>query len=456
MGRSMRNTEPVSTLRGPIQPPVPHVPPQVNIPQHHMHQLDVGMLQNGPVANSKSYKTPLHGSSSVYKPLSQSQQTPVNSTHTYTQAYSYTHNVQYGPNSNYNEGYNSYNSNYNSNGPNNYNGGYGHQHQSSVYQYNQEQQHFPNYPPPSHPAAPFNPYQMQQNSYPQHARPPVNNASNYNVQPNAYSNNMYGYNNYNMPPKQNVSGYNNVHPAIQGPQQHRQPQQHQVHPVPQQYAQVPPVPQPQDSKTRPFHTSYHQQPRLPAHAPAPPQQTQQQPQQSFHASSHFAPPPQQQQPEHDHPNSEGYDDYSSGSDGVEGGDESKGSKRSELVESPTTKQTYKQFFKQFKATEKEGLSAAKEFAEQNLELLPLKVHWKVYLELADLAKRENSLKLARKFYREVIKLQPYASQGWLEYAKMEEECGQLDKCAEILTTGLTFCPYNESLMVKGKHNRICQ
>lgn len=68
---------------------------------------------------------------------------------------------------------------------------------------------------------------------------------------------------------------------------------------------------------------------------------------------------------------------------------------------------YKQFFKQFKSKEKDGLVSAKDFAEQNMKQLPVKVHWKVYLELADLAKRENSLKLARKFYRKVIQLQPY-------------------------------------------------
>lgn len=135
-------------------------------------------------------------------------------------------------------------------------------------------------------------------------------------------------------------------------------------------------------------------------------------------------------------------------------DEGGRAKRSELVESPTTKQTYKQFFKQFKAKEKDGLLPAQEFAEQNLKQLPVKVHWKVYLELADLAKRENSLKLARRFYRRVIQLQPYASQGWLEYAKMEEECGQLDRCAEILSAGLSYCPYNESLMVKDILNPV--
>lgn len=31
---------------------------------------------------------------------------------------------------------------------------------------------------------------------------------------------------------------------------------------------------------------------------------------------------------------------------------------------------------------------------------------------------------------------------------MEEECGRLKKCQEILRTGLNYVPFNESLMVK--------
>eukprot|EP01112_Ceratiomyxa_fruticulosa_P016875 TRINITY_DN515_c0_g4_i1.p1 TRINITY_DN515_c0_g4~~TRINITY_DN515_c0_g4_i1.p1 ORF type:complete len:106 (+),score=24.76 TRINITY_DN515_c0_g4_i1:154-471(+) len=86
-------------------------------------------------------------------------------------------------------------------------------------------------------------------------------------------------------------------------------------------------------------------------------------------------------------------------------------KRTDLIESPNTKQTYKQFFKQFKAKEKEGFKEAKHFALSNLSLLPEKVHWKVFLELADLAKRENHLHTAQKYYEMVTQLQPYAPQG---------------------------------------------
>ncbi|EAL67408.1 hypothetical protein DDB_G0280363 [Dictyostelium discoideum AX4] len=125
------------------------------------------------------------------------------------------------------------------------------------------------------------------------------------------------------------------------------------------------------------------------------------------------------------------------------------SKRGELVESPVSKQQYKHFIKQFKLKEKEGLEIAMEFAFQSLSVLPEKVHWRVYLELADLANRQNNLKLARKFYRKVTSTQPYISQGWLEYAKMEEDYGRLEKCQKILQLGLKHCPFNESLLIKG-------
>ena len=35
---------------------------------------------------------------------------------------------------------------------------------------------------------------------------------------------------------------------------------------------------------------------------------------------------------------------------------------------------------------------------------------------------------ARQWYANVLQLQPAASQGWLEYAKLEEECGKLERC----------------------------
>jgi len=59
---------------------------------------------------------------------------------------------------------------------------------------------------------------------------------------------------------------------------------------------------------------------------------------------------------------------------------------------------------------------------------------------------------ARQWYANVLQLQPTASQGWLEYAKLEEECGKLIRCRELLMQGLFNCPGNESLLVKAlKH-----
>ena len=43
---------------------------------------------------------------------------------------------------------------------------------------------------------------------------------------------------------------------------------------------------------------------------------------------------------------------------------------------------------------------------------------------------------ARELYGSVCELQPLASQGWLEWAKMEEECGQVKFSLKILREGL--------------------
>jgi hypothetical protein len=75
--------------------------------------------------------------------------------------------------------------------------------------------------------------------------------------------------------------------------------------------------------------------------------------------------------------------------------------------------------------------------------MPRKAHWRVLLEMADLAKRDDRFSLARSIYRQVTQLQPYAAQGWLEFSRMEDECGNIERCQVILRQGLTFCPYNE-------------
>jgi la-related protein 1 len=99
---------------------------------------------------------------------------------------------------------------------------------------------------------------------------------------------------------------------------------------------------------------------------------------------------------------------------------------------------FKDFYRQFRAKERCSFEAAKEYALACFDLLPQKVHWKLFLEMADLAKRENRIDEARRLYRKVCHLQPHASQGWLEYSKMEEECGDMGDSRQDLEerTGL--------------------
>ena len=60
------------------------------------------------------------------------------------------------------------------------------------------------------------------------------------------------------------------------------------------------------------------------------------------------------------------------------------------------------------------------FAIHNIQILPEKVYWKILIEIADLAKRENKFREAASYYEHVNRTQPYAAKGWLEYAKMME------------------------------------
>eukprot|EP00953_Heterococcus_sp_UTEX-ZZ885_P022305 12348-Heterococcus_DN1.PRE.1 len=73
--------------------------------------------------------------------------------------------------------------------------------------------------------------------------------------------------------------------------------------------------------------------------------------------------------------------------------------------------------------------------------------------MAELSKRENKFDDARRLYRKVTKLQPYACSGWLEYAKLEEECGDLARCDQVLRRGLIYCEHSEALMIRAiKHH----
>lgn len=70
------------------------------------------------------------------------------------------------------------------------------------------------------------------------------------------------------------------------------------------------------------------------------------------------------------------------------------------------------------------------------------------LDLADFAKRESEFTEAAMLFKIVTHIQPYAYQGWLEYAKMEEELGKIDRCRTLLKRGLKFIPLNENLFLK--------
>eukprot|EP00761_Pharyngomonas_kirbyi_P006289 gb/GECH01006295.1/.p1 GENE.gb/GECH01006295.1/~~gb/GECH01006295.1/.p1 ORF type:complete len:958 (+),score=200.06 gb/GECH01006295.1/:1-2874(+) len=118
-------------------------------------------------------------------------------------------------------------------------------------------------------------------------------------------------------------------------------------------------------------------------------------------------------------------------------------------ESPSTKAEYKEFQKHLKNFEKEGYSKACQFAKETLATCKPKIRYKICMDLADLAKRHSDNESdARYWYQEANILDPYASQGWLEHSKMEEECGNLEKSRAIIGQGLDYCPYNEALLIR--------
>ena len=127
-----------------------------------------------------------------------------------------------------------------------------------------------------------------------------------------------------------------------------------------------------------------------------------------------------------------------------------------LAESPVSKSIYKNFSKVFKLKEGESVSDAVAFAQLELPRIPDKVKWRVYIDLADTLKRNSLYDDARFFYKKVCKEYPLVNQGWLEWSKMEEECGHMDKCLAILRRGARTSNYNEVLLTKAikQHERM--
>jgi tetratricopeptide (TPR) repeat protein len=123
-----------------------------------------------------------------------------------------------------------------------------------------------------------------------------------------------------------------------------------------------------------------------------------------------------------------------------------------MPESPMHKSRFRDFYRDFWAKARSDPEAAHTFGQRSVDTFPESMQYRLCMEIADLAKRQNKIRRARKWYKQVHRLEPTAAQGWLEHAKMEEECGELIKCQRLLRMGLLHCQYNESLLVKAiKH-----
>ena len=140
-----------------------------------------------------------------------------------------------------------------------------------------------------------------------------------------------------------------------------------------------------------------------------------------------------------------------------------------LTDSPHTKELLKDFYRKLRAKAKISVEIAKNYAEDSLDSLPSKAHWRVYKELADIARRQyvfsRSISLshpsspignssrhdyeeARAMFTRVNELQPYAAAGWIEHAKMVEDHGDDESCALLLAKGLKSCRFNETLLIQ--------
>lgn len=124
----------------------------------------------------------------------------------------------------------------------------------------------------------------------------------------------------------------------------------------------------------------------------------------------------------------------------------------DIVESPISKNKYKNIAREMKECEKANDSyqmvVKTVLTKMITAQMPKKIQWRVYLDLADYAKRESKFDESRYLFKIVVSQQPYAYQGWLEYAKMEEECGNQEQSRDILLKGLHFNPFSENLFIK--------
>ncbi|CAM9266433.1 unnamed protein product, partial [Ectocarpus fasciculatus] len=104
--------------------------------------------------------------------------------------------------------------------------------------------------------------------------------------------------------------------------------------------------------------------------------------------------------------------------------------------SPTTKAACKEFIREFRKLERVSTAAAQQYAVGALQWMPSTAHWRVHLQLADLAKRLNLEELASREYEQACTLEPTASKGWLEWSKMQDECGSTETALQTILQGI--------------------
>jgi la-related protein 1 len=78
------------------------------------------------------------------------------------------------------------------------------------------------------------------------------------------------------------------------------------------------------------------------------------------------------------------------------------------LDTPNSKPKYRAFLKDLKDLEHEPFIVQLKFTLKQLAQLPKKIHWRVLLDLADLAKRESQISYACRLFKVATTLQPYA------------------------------------------------
>jgi tetratricopeptide (TPR) repeat protein len=117
--------------------------------------------------------------------------------------------------------------------------------------------------------------------------------------------------------------------------------------------------------------------------------------------------------------------------------------------SEQSKLVLKEFSKNFRNKIKDDdCASAYAYGLESLERSESQYHWKICMEIADLAKKKNLFDLARFWFKKATYLQPFSANAWVEYAKLEEEHGDLEACRNIIRDGLAFVPLNEVLLIK--------